>query len=83
MLCLGPIGMLCVISESCFKGTILQRSYYGKYHSFVKFHGKKFGSHMTLLYLNPCYKTRCVIKVPHRINPEKFFSAYCIDQLLV
>ena len=35
MLCLGPIEMLCVISESCFKGTILQRSYYGKYHSLL------------------------------------------------
>ena len=24
-LCLGPIGMDCVISEPCYKGTILQR----------------------------------------------------------
>ena len=30
------------------------------YNSFVKFHGKKFGSHnTTMLYPNPCYKKVC------------------------
>ena len=61
---LGSIGIDCVISESCCRGTILQRNYYRKmailwsfsYNSFVKFHDKKFVSHnMTRLYFNPCY----------------------------
>ena len=39
---LGYIGMDHVITEYCYKGTILQR-YYRKmtYNYFVKFHGKK------------------------------------------
>ena len=53
--------------EPCYKGTILLR-YYGNitilwsfsYNSFVKLHGKKFGSHnMTLLYPNLCYNEVC------------------------
>ena len=28
MLCFGSIGMDSVVSESCFKGTILERSYW-------------------------------------------------------
>ena len=46
---LGSIGMDCVISESCYKGIILQRNYRKmtikwpfSYNSFVKFHGKHF-----------------------------------------
>ena len=44
---LGSIGMDHVISESCYKGTILQRndrkmtiSWSFSYHYYVKFHGK-------------------------------------------
>ena len=64
-LSLGPIGMGHVISELCYRGTVLQRNYRKMnilwsffYNSFVKFHGKKIG---TALYPNPCYM-RCVIK---------------------
>ena len=49
MQCLGSIEMDCVISEPCYKGTILQRNY-RIYNFYVKFNGKKFGSHsMTVL----------------------------------
>ena len=48
MLYLGSIGMDCVISELCYKETILQRNYRKmtikwsfSYNSFVKFHGTK------------------------------------------
>ena len=48
MLCLGSIGIDCVISESCYNGTILQRNYRKmtilwsfSYNSFVNFHGTK------------------------------------------
>ena len=48
MLYLGSIGMDRVISEPCYKGTILQRNYRKmtikwsfSYNSFVKFHGTK------------------------------------------
>ena len=56
-LCLGFIGMDCVISELCYnRGIILQRNY-GKndhlwpfsYNSFVKVHGTAFESHMRVL----------------------------------
>ena len=58
------IGLDHVISESCYKGTILQRIdrkmtilWSFSYYSFVKFHGKLFGNHnMTCLYRNLCYK---------------------------
>ena len=68
MLCLGSIGMECVIvmSESFYKGTILQilQKNYRKmtikwsfsYNSFVKFHVKN-------IYPSP----RCVIKGEHCI----------------
>ena len=63
----GSIGMDHVISELCYKGTILQRNYRKMtivwsffYTSFVKFHGKIFGSHkMTMLYPNLCYNKVC------------------------
>ena len=67
MLCMGSIGMDCVKSELCYKGTILQRNY-GKmtfarkfsYDPFVKFYSKKFGSHnMVILYPNPFYNKVC------------------------
>ena len=51
-----------VISELCYKGTILQRTNRKmtiKCYSFVKFHDKKFGSHMTVLYPNLCYNEVC------------------------
>ena len=45
-LCLGFIGLDSVISESCYKGTILQRNYRKmtilwsfSYNTFLKFHG--------------------------------------------
>ena len=48
MLYLGSIGMDRVISDPCYKGTILQRNYRKmtikwsfSYNSFVKFHGTK------------------------------------------
>ena len=48
MIYLRSIGMDHVISELCYKGTILQRNYRKmtipwsfSYNSFVKFHGKK------------------------------------------
>ena len=54
----------------CYKWTILQRNYRKMIiswsfscNSFVKFQGKKFGSHnMTLLYPNPCYNEVCYIE---------------------
>ena len=56
-LCLGLIGMDSVISESSYKGTVLQKNYRKmtrafSYNSFVKFHGKnKFRSHnMAMFY---------------------------------
>ena len=48
MLYLGSIGMDNVISEPCYKGTILQRDYRKMtigHNSFVRFHSKKCGSH--------------------------------------
>ena len=48
LLCLRSIGMDCVISESCYKETILQRNHWKmtiswlfSNISFIKFHGKK------------------------------------------
>ena len=69
MLCLGSIGIDCVISELCYKGTIFQRNY-GKmttkwsfsYNSFEILRGRNFGSHnMTMLYLIRVI-TKCIIK---------------------
>ena len=55
-----------VISEVCYKGTILQRnnrkmtiSWSFSYNSFVKFCGKRFGIHMTVFYLNLCCNKVC------------------------
>ena len=64
---LGYSGLDHVINESCYKRTILQRNYRKmtiswsfSYNSFVKFHGKKIGSHnMTLLYPNTFYSEVC------------------------
>ena len=66
MLCLGSIGMDCVISES-YNWTILQRNYRKmtnlwsfSYNSFVKLYGKKIGSHnMTPLHPDLCYNEVC------------------------
>ena len=57
MLCLGSIDMDHVISEQqCVKGTILQNIY----NAFVKYNGKKNGSHdMTVLHPNLCYNEMC------------------------
>ena len=69
MLCLGSIGTDRIISESCNKGTVLQR-YQRKmsikcsfsYNFFVKFHGKKnIGSqNMTVL---QDFSYECVPKI--------------------
>ena len=70
MLYLGSIEIDHAIGESCYKGTILQRNYRNltikvkrlsfSYNSFVKFHGKKFGSHnMIMLCPNLCYNAVC------------------------
>ena len=56
-----------VVSESCYKGTSLQRNY--TYNTFVKVHandGKKNGSH--IMTMTPCYiyvLMRCIIKGLH------------------
>ena len=70
MLYLASIGMDHNVSESCYKGKILQRNcrkmtmkWSFSYNSFVKFHVNKYGSHnmMTLLHAYPtnCYKNVC------------------------
>ena len=64
MQCLGSIVMDHVIDESCYKATtcILQKNYREMtitYNSFVKFLGKNFRSHMTMLYPNLCYNEVC------------------------
>ena len=38
-LCLGSIGMACVITESCYKGVFFTKELWGNDHTFVKFHG--------------------------------------------
>ena len=64
MLYLGSIGMDCVISELCYKGTILQRNYRKMtikwsfyYNSLVKFHGTKIWEPQHDLI--PCYNEAC------------------------
>ena len=72
MLCLWSIGMKLVISESCYKETILQRNnrkmtiqWSFSYNSFLKFHGKKNESHnMNGLYPNQYYNKVCYIGTP-------------------
>ena len=72
--------MDCVISELCFKRTILQWNYRKmtmilsfSYNSFEKFCGKNIGSHnMTVLYPYPCY-TWCGIKGVHCFQMMTFF----------
>ena len=57
MICLGPIGLDCAVSESFYNGEILQGILF-ICNSFVKFHGKKkFGS---AIYPNPCQDLECV-----------------------
>ena len=64
---LGSIGRDHILCKLCYTGTILQKNYRKmtipwsfSYNSFVKFHGKKYGSHnMTMLYLNPLYNEMC------------------------
>ena len=64
---LGSIKLEIVISESCYKATILQRNdrkmtmaWSISYNSFVKLQDKKIGSHkMSLLHPNPCYNEVC------------------------
>ena len=65
--CLGSIRMDHVLSELCYKWTILQRTnrkmtilWSFSYKSFVKFYGKKLGSNnMIVLYPNTCYNEVC------------------------
>ena len=72
----GSIGMDSVMSESYYKGTILQRNYRKmtilwsfSYNSFIKFHGKKFGSHsMAVSY------PRCVLKGLHCLYLSRFLD---------
>ena len=54
---LGYIGRDCVISESYYKGTIVQRNYRKMtFNFFVTFHCKhKHGSHNMTICPNPCY----------------------------
>ena len=68
LLYLGSIGMDCVISELCYKGTILQSndremtiSWSFSYNSFENSLVKKIRSYnMTALYTNLCYKDVCL-----------------------
>ena len=77
---LGSIGTDCDIGESCYNGTILQRNYRKmtmkwsfSYNSFIKFHGKKFGSHnMTVLYPNPCFNEVCYKEIALYISLCRF-----------
>ena len=85
MLCFGPIGMDWVLSESCYKGTLLQNNY-----RTLPFHGhfpiiprktpwyvKKFGSHnMTVLYRNTCYYEVCY-KWTELYLETTFFTCDC------
>ena len=72
MLCLGSIGMNCVVSEPCYKWTILQRNYRKmtilwsfSYNSYVIFYGKKLGATTWMCYFLIHVISRCVIKGLH------------------
>ena len=69
--CLDPgmIGTDPVISETCYKGTILQRNikWSFSYNSFVKFHGKKVWAPQPVYYIQICVVTRCVKTGLHSI----------------
>ena len=71
MLHFGSTGMYFVISEGCYKGTILQMNYRKlimkgsfSYNSKVKFLGKKFGSHNMTIISEPVLM-RCVKRGLH------------------
>ena len=73
-LCLDSIEMAHVISELCSKGIILQRNYRKmtilwsfSYNYFVKFHGKRFGSHNFQI----CVKVRCIIMGLHCMSHKE------------
>ena len=51
IVCLGSIGMDCVITEVCYKRQFYKGIIQRNYNSFVKFHGKiLLKPHMTVLY---------------------------------
>ena len=52
MLCLGSIGMDRFISESYYKGTILQRNFFVKFHVKKNWEPQHDCEH---IYPNPCY----------------------------
>ena len=69
MLCFGSIEIDHVISELCYKGTILQKNYRKmtilwsfSYNSFVKFCGKKIGATTCPYYIRIHVIMRCIIK---------------------
>ena len=74
-------NVISVISEPCYKGSILQRNYRKmtsiswsfSYNSFVKFHVKKIWSHMIVLYLNPGLQIR--------VHIGKLFSLFLIQNI--
>ena len=77
----GFTGMDLVISESCYKGTILQRNYRKmtilwsfSYNSFVKFHGNKIWKLQQARVISKsfCVITRCVIKGMH------YYQSRCV-----
>ena len=70
-LCLGSVGMVCVISELCNKRTILQRDFRKmtttwsfSYNPFRKFHGKKIWElqHNHVIFM--CYNEVCYKGTP-------------------
>ena len=63
MICLRSKAMEHVISESCYKRTILQMNIWSfSYNSFVKFHGKTILTQQHDCYIQFRVITRCVIK---------------------
>ena len=70
MLWVHTIGMNCIISEPCYKGTLLQRKYRKmtiswsfSYNFFIKFRGKKIWEPQTVSYPNPCYIEVCCTEI--------------------
>ena len=65
-------------SESCYKGTVLQRNYRKMtiIIPLLNFMGKSFGSHnMTVLYPNSCYNEVCYKWTALYSNNENIFKS--------
>ena len=84
MLYFGSIGKARNISELCHKGAILQShrkmtmewSFF-PHNTFIKFHGKKYGSHnMNTLYPNLCCSKMCYKETALYILQDMCYYAY-------